>query len=229
MKPLIFPKQQCQSTRRVSFLLGLFCVSAELKEAVRTWPHTDPLSWAQRTTTVALVKRLDQNLDKAVTALKQNDPKYYRGKSVFPEMLVDSRGKEQTCAAQKGFTFRTWVSLRITGVNQRSLGLNHVLLLSEFEPLLSWTFWLIPQEWCSTDPSLVYSSTMTTECYDEQLSDKCLTLLLGTWYAATVLSKLHHYSFVLPCVSVLWLHTGCVHVSLSLRMLTCLAHVCLFG
>lgn len=51
----------------------------------------------------------------------------------------------------------------------------------EFEPLLSWRFWLIPQEWSSTDPSLVYPSTMTTECYDEQLSDKCLTLLLGTW------------------------------------------------
>lgn len=23
---------------------------------------------------------------------------------------------------------------------------------------------------------------MSAECYDEQLSDKCLTLLLGTWY-----------------------------------------------
>lgn len=53
---------------------------------------------------------------------------------------------------------------------------------AEFEPLLSWSFWLIPQGWSSTDPSLVYPSTMTTECYDEQLSDKCLTLLLGTWY-----------------------------------------------
>lgn len=53
---------------------------------------------------------------------------------------------------------------------------------AEFEPLLSWSFWLIPQEWSSTDSSLVYPSTMTTECYDEQLSDKCLTLLLGTWY-----------------------------------------------
>lgn len=55
----------------------------------------------------------------------------------------------------------------------------------EFEPLLSWSFWLIPQEWYTTDPSLVYPSTMTTECYDEQLSDKCLTLLLGTWYEPT--------------------------------------------
>lgn len=56
---------------------------------------------------------------------------------------------------------------------------------AEFEPLLSWSFWLIPQGWSSTDPSLVYTSTLTTECYDEQLSDKCLTLLLGTWYEHT--------------------------------------------
>lgn len=59
------------------------------------------------------------------------------------------------------------------------------MFLLEFEPLLSWGFWLIPQDWCATDPSLVYPSTMTTECYDEQLSDKCMTLLLGTWYDLT--------------------------------------------
>ncbi|KAM3864009.1 UPF0764 protein C16orf89 homolog [Diretmus argenteus] len=109
--------------------VGFLILQAELKEAVRTWPHTDPVSWAQRTATVALVKRLDQSLAKAVAALQQNDPKYYR----------------------------------------------------EFEPLLTWTFWLVPQEWSSTDASLAYSSTRTMECYDEQLSDKCMTLLLGTW------------------------------------------------
>lgn len=63
---------------------------------------------------------------------------------------------------------------------------------AEFEPLLSWSFWLIPQEWSSTDPSLVYPSTMTTECYDEQLSDKCLTLLLGTWYEHILTEKTAH-------------------------------------
>ncbi|XP_071750896.1 UPF0764 protein C16orf89 homolog [Centroberyx gerrardi] len=110
-------------------VVGFLILQAELKEAVRTWPHTDPLSWAQRTATVALVRRLDQSLDKAVAALQQNDPKYYR----------------------------------------------------EFEPLLSWRFWLVPQEWSSTDSSLAYSSTRNSECYDEQLSDKCMTLLLGTW------------------------------------------------
>lgn len=52
---------------------------AEFKEAIRTWPHTDPVSWAQRTSAVALVRRLDQSLEKAVSALAENDPKYYRG------------------------------------------------------------------------------------------------------------------------------------------------------
>ena len=59
------------------------------------------------------------------------------------------------------------------------------LCYAEFEPVMSWSFYLIPQTWTSTDPSLVYSSTMTNECYDEQLGDKCLTLLLGTWYQHT--------------------------------------------
>ncbi|XP_029913503.1 UPF0764 protein C16orf89 homolog [Myripristis murdjan] len=110
-------------------VVGFLILQAELKKAVLTWPHTDPVSWAQRTSAVALLKRLDQSLAKAVTALQHNDPKYYR----------------------------------------------------EFEPLLTWRFWLVPQEWSSTDPSLAYSSTRTMECYDEQLSDKCMTLLLGTW------------------------------------------------
>lgn len=110
-------------------VVGYLILQAELKEAVRTWPHTDPVSWAQRTLAVALVRQLDQSIEKAVSALSENDPKYYR----------------------------------------------------EFEPLLTWTFWVVSHEWSSTDPSLASTSTRTMECYDEQLSDKCMTLLLGTW------------------------------------------------
>ncbi|XP_030645988.1 UPF0764 protein C16orf89 homolog isoform X2 [Chanos chanos] len=51
----------------------------------------------------------------------------------------------------------------------------------EFEPILDSSFWTLPRDWSSTDPSLVYSSLKSAECYDEQLSDKCMTLLLGTW------------------------------------------------
>ncbi|XP_062264149.1 UPF0764 protein C16orf89 homolog [Platichthys flesus] len=142
-------------------VVGFLMLQAELKEAVRTWPHTDPVSWAQRTATVALVKRLDQTFEKAVAALQQNDPKYYR----------------------------------------------------EFEPLLSWSFYLIPKEWSLTDPSLVYPSTMTTECYDEQLSDKCLTLLLGTWKmngTPCIVTK--------PCRDTMT-QFGCPHYSLSHQLL----------
>ncbi|XP_037648701.1 UPF0764 protein C16orf89 homolog [Sebastes umbrosus] len=142
-------------------VVGFLMLQAELKEAVRTWPHSDPVSWAQRTTSVALVKRLDLSFEKAVAALQQNDPKYY----------------------------------------------------SEFEPLLTWSFWLIPQEWSTTDPSLVYSSTMTTECYDEQLSDKCLTLLLGTWKmngTPCIVTK--------PCRDTMT-RFGCPHYSLSHQLL----------
>lgn len=52
---------------------------------------------------------------------------------------------------------------------------------TEFEPVLSASFWSLPREWISTDPSLTYASPRSVECYDEQLGDKCMTLLLGTW------------------------------------------------
>lgn len=52
----------------------------------------------------------------------------------------------------------------------------------EFEPVLSASFWSLPHEWTSTDLSLAYASPRSVECYDEQLGDKCMTLLLGTWY-----------------------------------------------
>ncbi|RVE70068.1 hypothetical protein OJAV_G00083610 [Oryzias javanicus] len=141
--------------------VGFVLLQAELKEAVGAWPHTDPVSWAQRTSAVALLRRLDLALDKAFLALKQNDPKYYK----------------------------------------------------EFEPLLSWTFWKVPQEGVSTDPGLVYPSTMSTECYDEQLSDKCLTLLLGTWKengTPCIVTK--------PCLDTMT-RFGCPHYSLSHQLL----------
>ncbi|XP_068193472.1 UPF0764 protein C16orf89 homolog [Antennarius striatus] len=142
-------------------VVGFVLLQAQLKEAVRTWPHSDPVSWAQRTTAVALVKRLDQSLEKAVAALQQIDPTYYR----------------------------------------------------EFEPLLSPSFWLLPQGRSSTDPSLVYVSSPASECYDEQLSDKCLTLLLGTWKmngTPCIVTK--------PCRDTMT-RFGCPHYSLSHQLL----------
>lgn len=59
-------------------VVGYFMLQAELKSAVQTWPHSDPVSWAQRSSAVALVRRLDQSLERAVNALKQSEPNYYR-------------------------------------------------------------------------------------------------------------------------------------------------------
>lgn len=78
-----------------------------------------------------------------------------------------------------------------------------LLVPPEFEPLLSWTFWKVPQEGVSTDPSLVYPSTMSTECYDEQLSDKCLTLLLGTWYESWYCRTFRPRPLRLTCLPLL--------------------------
>ncbi|XP_061555993.1 UPF0764 protein C16orf89 homolog isoform X1 [Phycodurus eques] len=142
-------------------VVGFLMLQAELKEAVRTWPHSDPVSWAQRTAAVGLVKRLDRSFDNAIAALRQNDPKYYQ----------------------------------------------------EFEPLLSWKFWQVSEERSSTDPSLVYAATTGSECYDEHLSDKCLTLLLGTWKqkgTPCIVTK--------PCRDTMT-QFGCPHYSLSHQLL----------
>lgn len=69
----------------------LFCVSAALKEAVQTWPHSDPVSWDQRTSAVALIKRLDRSIVKATAALKQSDPKYYRGEKDFKSHVLEKQ------------------------------------------------------------------------------------------------------------------------------------------
>lgn len=61
-----------------SFSHPLF-VSAVLKDAVQNWPHSDPVSWAQRASTLALVRRLDRSVVKASAAVKQSDPLYFRG------------------------------------------------------------------------------------------------------------------------------------------------------
>ncbi|KAM9746260.1 UPF0764 protein C16orf89 homolog isoform 2-T2 [Menidia menidia] len=111
--------------------VGFVMLQAQLKAAVRAWPHSDPVSWTQRTAAVELLRRLDRSLEGAGGALQRTEPRYYR----------------------------------------------------EFEPLLSWTFWRVPEDWTSTDPVLQFRTSAGAECYDEPMSDQCLTLLLGTWKA----------------------------------------------
>ncbi|XP_062875090.1 UPF0764 protein C16orf89 homolog [Trichomycterus rosablanca] len=83
----------------------------------------------------------------------------------------------------------------------------------EFEPVLSQSFWSLPCEWSSTDPSLAYSSTRSSECYNELLSDKCMTLLLGTWKedgTPCIVTK--------TCMEAMT-QFGCPHYSLSHQLL----------
>uniref|UniRef100_A0A4W3IAN6 Uncharacterized protein n=1 Tax=Callorhinchus milii TaxID=7868 RepID=A0A4W3IAN6_CALMI len=50
-----------------------------------------------------------------------------------------------------------------------------------FEPLLNTDFWTLDPVWKETDPKLVYLKSRATECFPEDISDKCMTQLLGTW------------------------------------------------
>ncbi|XP_056609238.1 UPF0764 protein C16orf89 homolog isoform X2 [Triplophysa dalaica] len=87
------------------------------------------------------------------------------------------------------------------------------IILKEFEPILDSSFWSLPSEWSSTDPSLVYTSVRSMECYDEHLSDKCMTLLLGTWKdngTPCIVTK--------SCRDVMT-QFGCPHYSLSHQLL----------
>lgn len=121
-----------------------------------------------------------------------------------------SRATPNTAEVRPGFLTCIMGYTGITTKFHCSLHPSPPLWHAEFEPLLSWQIWLIPQEWSSTDPSLVYPSTMTTECFEEQLCDNCLTLLLGTWYAHTPTERnqweCHHFiSSFLTCLSSDWL------------------------
>ncbi|XP_036406792.1 UPF0764 protein C16orf89 homolog [Megalops cyprinoides] len=83
----------------------------------------------------------------------------------------------------------------------------------EFEPLLDTSFWRVPYEWSTSDPALAYSAFRSMECYDEQLSDKCITLLLGTWKdngTPCMVTK--------PCLDTMT-RFGCPHYSLSHQLL----------
>ncbi|XP_048059354.1 UPF0764 protein C16orf89 homolog isoform X3 [Megalobrama amblycephala] len=95
-------------------VVGYIILQEQLREATRTWPHSDFLSLSQRAAAVSMLKRLNKSLSTAVHALQETDHNYFK-------------------------------------------------------------------EWSSTDSSLVYTSVRSMECYDEHLSDKCMTLLLGTW------------------------------------------------
>ncbi|MGH0131949.1 UNVERIFIED_CONTAM: hypothetical protein FKN15_008609 [Acipenser sinensis] len=52
-------------------------------------------------------------------------------------------------------------------------------------PILRADFWTVPHMWNTSNPALVYPAFREVECFDEKLSDKCMTLLLGTGNSKT--------------------------------------------
>uniref|UniRef100_A0A8C8SD02 Chromosome 16 open reading frame 89 n=1 Tax=Pelusios castaneus TaxID=367368 RepID=A0A8C8SD02_9SAUR len=51
----------------------------------------------------------------------------------------------------------------------------------KFEPILRPDFWMLPHLWNQTDSALAYSTFDSIDCFTEEMSDKCITYLLGTW------------------------------------------------
>ncbi|XP_036595631.1 UPF0764 protein C16orf89 homolog [Trichosurus vulpecula] len=52
--------------------------------------------------------------------------------------------------------------------------------LKEFEETLQPGFWNLPHSWSHTNSSMIYSNFDDSDIFSEELSDSCMTLLLGT-------------------------------------------------
>ncbi|KAM9099180.1 UPF0764 protein C16orf89 homolog isoform 1-T1 [Sarcophilus harrisii] len=52
--------------------------------------------------------------------------------------------------------------------------------LKEFQETLQPGFWNLPHSWSHTNTSLIYSQFDNSDSFSEELSDSCMTLLLGT-------------------------------------------------
>ncbi|XP_059509881.1 UPF0764 protein C16orf89 homolog [Stegostoma tigrinum] len=50
-----------------------------------------------------------------------------------------------------------------------------------FQTVLQVDFWSFNPQWIKTDIKLVYPEVRETECFGENISDRCITQLLGTW------------------------------------------------
>ncbi|NXA37509.1 CP089 protein, partial [Eudromia elegans] len=61
------------------------------------------------------------------------------------------------------------------------LAKNDPKYFKEFEPILGPHFWVFPQLWNQTDSLLAYTTFDSNRCLTEEMSDSCLTYLLGTW------------------------------------------------
>ncbi|KAM4632352.1 UPF0764 protein C16orf89 homolog isoform 2-T2 [Discoglossus pictus] len=85
---------------------------------------------------------------------------------------------------------------------------------NHFKDFITDTFWIIPSSYNQTNPDLEYSDfEISEDCLIEEVSDRCITLLLGTWNGTgepCVVSE--------PCKKIMTKH-GCTDYSLSHQLL----------
>ncbi|XP_053550249.1 UPF0764 protein C16orf89 homolog [Bombina bombina] len=86
-----------------------------------------------------------------------------------------------------------------------------------FKDIISDFFWVVPSSWNQTNAQLVYSHLVDSECYNEEFneefSDYCYRLVLGTWNNAgepCIVSE--------PCLAHMT-RPGCVNYTLSHQLL----------
>ncbi|XP_067859213.1 UPF0764 protein C16orf89 homolog [Heptranchias perlo] len=72
--------------------------------------------------------------------------------------------------------------LDITAIKAiKEIKANDPVYFNAFEQILHTNFWTLTPGWTQTDTKLVYPELRATECFGEDISDKCITQLLGTW------------------------------------------------
>ncbi|XP_078414439.1 UPF0764 protein C16orf89 homolog isoform X1 [Cetorhinus maximus] len=63
----------------------------------------------------------------------------------------------------------------------KAMKVNDPMYFNAFQQVLHIDFWTLKPGWTQTDTRLVYPEVRVSECFEEDISDRCLTQLLGTW------------------------------------------------
>ncbi|XP_078096102.1 UPF0764 protein C16orf89 homolog isoform X2 [Mustelus asterias] len=63
----------------------------------------------------------------------------------------------------------------------KAMKMNDSKYFNAFQQVLHVDFWTLKPGWMQTDTKLVYAGVSDSECFDEDISDRCMTQLLGTW------------------------------------------------
>ncbi|XP_067911767.1 UPF0764 protein C16orf89 homolog isoform X2 [Heterodontus francisci] len=63
----------------------------------------------------------------------------------------------------------------------KAIKANDPVYFNAFQQILHTNFWSLNPGWTQTDTKLVYPVLRAAECFGEDISDRCMTELLGTW------------------------------------------------